>query len=645
MANKRLIESEQYTSDQLNVSNWSSVFIDNLTPKDKETFLKRQQAIQLFISGSITVNQITNQTGIHVKTLRRLLRRCLSIDSNGEVWGYRGLIPNKTITKYERKDFPNGKGNPKLTGAFHFLLDRYPSIKETIDLAYLKRGKQSVLEPAIRIKHLHKKFLDACRNAGLTPSDYPFNTVTLAKRSLERYVKTLEHEHFNRAAKRYGDEASQLARSTGIPTTAPMVIRPYERVQFDGHRIDAIFAIVYHTPEGDEIVEVLERIWLLVIIDVATRVVIGYYLSLNKEYSASDVLQCIRNAVVPKKNKKLTISGLRFREDGGYASNLFPGTCWALWDELLYDNGKANLAKIVNDRLTHIVGSSVNAGPVALPVRRGYIERFFGTLEENGFHRLPNTTGSHLKDPRRQSPEAEAIKYRITFEHLEELTDVLISDYNGTPHEGLNNLSPLEVMSQRLEKGCIPRVMPEEKRNDVHFLALHAKRTVVGNVKEGRRPFINYEGVEYRSEVLSRCPEFIGIKLDLIVNMDDLRVIQAFLPDGSEFGALTASGKWGITPHSLQVRMQINKLRHKKLLHYTSSDDPIQCYQRYLEENAKHHRKSRNKLADLKKMTQIPTKIDTPFQKIIEVATLKQTEEKDIQTPIITNKIFKTFTY
>ena len=62
-----------------------------------------------------------------------------------------------------------------------------------------------------------------------------------------------------------------------------LIISPYQRVQFDGHRIDTAIAVVFKTPEGDEVVEVMYRIWLLVIIDVATRAILGHHLCLNKE--------------------------------------------------------------------------------------------------------------------------------------------------------------------------------------------------------------------------------------------------------------------------------------------------------------------------------------------------------------------------
>lgn len=48
-------------------------------------------------------------------------------------------------------------------------------------------------------------------------------------------------------------------------------------------------------------------------------------------------------------------------------------------------------------------------GPVAVPVRRPIIERFFRTLEQNTFHRLPSTTGSNPLDPIRNNAEKKPL--------------------------------------------------------------------------------------------------------------------------------------------------------------------------------------------------------------------------------------------
>ncbi|MDA1570717.1 hypothetical protein PDK93_32455, partial [Bacillus cereus] len=242
---------------------------------------------------------------------------------------------------------------------------------------------------------------------------------------------------------------------------------------------------------------------------------------------------------------------------------------------------------------------SINTGPVAVPIRRPIIERFFRTLEQNGFHRLPSTTGSHPKDTKRKKPEENAVKYRISAEHLEELTDVLIAEYNGTPHEGNNNLSPLEVFQQRINRGMTITQLSQERRNEMNFFSLKVTRKVKGHNKEGRRPYVYYEGVKYSNEVLLRSPQLINKSLELLINTDDLRVIKAFLTDGSELGNLTAIGKWGVNPHNLRTRKAINKLKNNKMIHFNQYEDPINVYQNYLEKESIKNKSSRNKLASL----------------------------------------------
>lgn len=83
-----------------------------------------------------------------------------------------------------------------------------------------------------------------------------------------------------------------------------------------------------------------------------------------------------------------------------------------------------------------------------------------------------------------------------------------------------------------------------------------------------------------------------------INNFIYIRTVRAFLPDGSDLGVLAAAGKWSLSPHTLQMRRHINQLVHRKLLHFTTWDDPIFCYTVYLKnEAAKGKKKDANKYA------------------------------------------------
>ncbi|MEB1806015.1 MAG: hypothetical protein LPK26_01730 [Bacillaceae bacterium] len=591
MSKRKIIECENFDKAALDLSTWPTVRTESLQEKHQETFLKRKKAIYMYFENQ-THKEVEEETGISRKQLNTLLKKCLQYDDNGVIWGFRALIPYKRIDSYDRQSLPKSQGENN-NGAFHLLLNTYPVLKDTIDELFFRHKNKSAADPNTRTNYIHRRFIKKCREIGIKPPHYPFNTKELGRRSLYKYVKQLETGKISNLGDQYYQENKN---------PPPMITRPFERVQFDGHKIDLALAIVINTPEGGEIVKEINRIWILTLMDVATRNILGYHISLNKEYNSSDVLRCIRNSIVPWKRKEFTIPGISYPEEGGFPSGVIPETQWAIWDELFYDNARANLSSIVRDRLKKVVGCNINAGQVKSPLRRSMKERFYGILEENGFHRLPNTTGSNPNDSRRKNAEKNAIKYRITPDQIEELTEVLIADYNGTPHEGISFHTPIEAMREKIANNplIINQISPE-KRSEVAFLTLHAQRTINGSFKDKRRPYIEYENVRYSNPLLARSYGLIGKKLDLVINTDDLRVIRAYLPDGSELGILKASGKWALTPHSLQVRKEIFKLRHKKLLNFTFKEDPIEIYHRYLKESSKTNKRDRNKLGSLEK--------------------------------------------
>ncbi|BFT72311.1 hypothetical protein [Paenibacillus sp. P36] len=604
MSRMKLIESEQLLPDQINPDLWPTVNEAILNNNDQAIYQNRKRAIMMYVKREATQKEIHNETGVSPRNLYRLISRCIEVDDNGVPWGFRALIPNKTLKNYSLNVINQKLNSSRHTGEFKLLLDKYPDIKDLIDDLYLGRNRKT-LEPAMKPLNIHKKFVDACKEKKIPLTHYPFNTDRLGIRSLYRYLRMLGQANFGKVSSRYGHDAEQKSRNSGIgEQNQPITRTPFQRVQFDAHRIDGVFAVELITPEGDSIVKVLERFWILTLIDVSTRCVLGKSISLSKEYSASDVMTCIRNAVIPHETMVLTIDGLSYNENGGYHSEVFPDLEWAVFDVICFDNAKSHLANLVKDRLRNLLGCTTNLGPVDLPMRRGIIERFFQTLEENGFHRLINTTGGNATDPRRKDPEAKAIQYNITFEHLKQLVDVLISNYNGTPHGGIYHQSPLELIGKRLDNGIFPRLLVELKRSELLFLQTTITRTIRGSLKNGKRPYVQYEGVEYRSDLLADSAHLIGTDISLHVNVDDIRTVKAFLPDGSEFGYLIAAGKWSLTAHTLQTRKAINQLVLRRLIQYTQWDDPIFVYTNYLMNEAIEGKKKKaaNKITQVQEV-------------------------------------------
>ncbi len=581
MRRKSLVEKLGVSPDMLNLAEWPIVDTNALDEVGTEKYQNRKQAVEMYLQDSATLSEISEVTGIEKKEITRFVERCLKVDQYGEILGFRALNPGLHLKSYEREHLPKVNAS-NYTGAFELLLEKFTDLRDWIHEKALATKKNS-LEITYSVKYMHKKFLEKCKELGISPSQYPRNTEDQARRSLERYVKKLKVRHFGNEHI-YGEIAAMMAKTVGRgEKNYTTNFRPFSRVMFDAHKIDLILTIRYTDPDGNRVKKTLKRIWLLVIQDVSTKSVLGHLLCVKPEYSQMDVLQCMQNAIHPHNPMTFTIKGLMYPEEGSFPSLSIPETQWAVWREFWMDNAKANLAKNVKDKLTKTVGCFINAGPVKSPLRRAFIERFFRILEVNGYHLLPSTTGSNPNDPKRKNAEKKALASEISIEQLEELTEVMLAQYNVEPHSGNSGLNPLKAMRDKIQRGILPRILPEHRRQELGLLIVSKTVTVQGNLSKGRRPYINFEGAQYRNSVLSQHAGLIGKKLTIYINIMDVRSVRAFLINGSELGPLRVSGKWAKTPHSLETRRAINKLlRTEKRKVFLASNDFIQAFRDHL---------------------------------------------------------------
>jgi hypothetical protein len=121
----------------------------------------------------------------------------------------------------------------------------------------------------------------------LTERDYPLGQKQQGIRSLAAAAKAIATRTFETAAssaltdKRSGGVRPDVQ---GLPSVAT---QPYDAVEFDGHRIDMRLRVVFERLPGVEESFDIERVWLLAIIDVCCRAVLGYHIVLEPEYTAS----------------------------------------------------------------------------------------------------------------------------------------------------------------------------------------------------------------------------------------------------------------------------------------------------------------------------------------------------------------------
>ena len=231
------------------------------------------------------------------------------------------------------------------------------------------------------------------------------------------------------------------------------VVKPLDVVQIDHTLADVIVV-------DEENRLPIGRPWLTLAVDVATRVIVGFYVSLEAPSSTSVAL-CIAQAVLPKEQ------WLRQRE----LNCVWP--VWGLPKAVHADNG-ADFTAAALRRGCDEHGIKLILRPIANPHYGGHIERLIGTIMGR-VHLLPGSTGSNPQDKGQYPAEAQA---RLTMAELEQwLALEICEQYHRRIHKGIRK-SPLAAWELGVHgQDPIVRSLPEQPEQfTVSFLPFEERR-------------------------------------------------------------------------------------------------------------------------------------------------------------------------
>jgi len=197
---------------------------------------------------------------------------------------------------------------------------------------------------------------------------------------------------------------------------------------------------------------------------------------------------------------------------------------------------------------------------------------------------------------------------------LGELVEYAISSYNGTPHTGLNNATPLEAMEYFVRgRQTLLAWLAEQRRRTLCLMQSARQCRVRAYIGQGVRPHINLYRVRYTNRVLAASTHLIGQRLLIYMNADDLRSVRAFLADGTELGVLDAQGAWQLVPHNLKLRQEICKQSGKRQRFSDAGMNPIEAYVQEKFTQAKKTRKAATDLARTKQSLASASTVRTPL--------------------------------
>jgi putative transposase len=308
-----------------------------------------------------------------------------------------------------------------------------------------------------RISDLLLTIRTACQEHNLEPPHY---------RTVTRRIKALDPMVI--AAKRFGTRKAQNLFEP-VHCSHLDVFLPLERVQIDHTLVDVVIVDENRQPIG--------RPWLSLAVDVASRTVMGLYVSLDAP-SILSVAMVLAHAVLPKENwlaeRSLDVS--------------WPVA--GIPDLLHLDNGpEFDSASLVRGAQEY--GIEIEHRPVMKPHFGGHIERLIGTVM-GAVHLLPGTTFSNSTEKADYPSESTA---RLTLSELERwLTLQIAGVYHHSVHSALHR-PPMDAWQDGLgRRSNAPRLPSDHEQFFRDFLP--------GELRLVRRDGIRLFNIHYWDNVL-----------------------------------------------------------------------------------------------------------------------------------------------
>lgn len=576
------------------IEDWPNIDEGALSAQAFERYKKRKEALLLYLQGA-SQSAIFRATGLHASYLNRTIReRCMHPHPDGQIYGWRALIPGLHIVKYARK-YPvkanqNGDGT---AGALGTLLELEPDFAARLQELILKTCPDLTLGETHRPRHaLWAWFLKELRALGYeTRNEWPFTVKSMGYMTLCRYADSILSANPVKAARIVGGPELQKKMVSGDGIDRP-IHNPFERVEMDAHKLDGRFVVMIPQAGGGWSPRLVHRLWVIVLLDVASRAVIGYRLSLRVEVSKEDVMRAIKHALLPWSRKELTFGPQAYCGDAALPSGHHARYVGLCWNETSVDGALAETCACVKDKLQGVVGSSLLDPCAGFAQRRSkddrpFIESFFRTLAGRGLQRLSNTTGAKVQDKRGRDPAQVAVLSEFQLEYAAELLDALIANYNATPHTSLGYRSPLQMLDFYASLGRLPTRYADP--NAVQGLLSVRKLCIVrGGYQQGRRPYVNFAGASYSNSELAQRHDLVGQPIWVINHLeDDARIALATTREGAHLGVLRAHPPWHQTPHSLAIRSAINTMVRQRRFCLASGADAVTAFMEYVESHPK----------------------------------------------------------
>lgn len=551
----------------LEASQWLRPDSRLVSPKRQAAFIARCDALQAVVLQGLSIRLAAREHGVNRTTLASAVEKAFEHAPDGTCHGYRACLPFAIRTR-RAKSTPGPLGGQPY--ALSRLLDRLPTVR--IQLEQFPHPL-----PPGRLPPAFKRLLTGIRahlkEQGLE-HEWPLNQPDKGRRAFSRYVR-----HYRRERLAAADSHERTVPAPAITSITRVITpAPFDRFEFDAHTKDVNHYLARMDAKGNVVVEAISKVWILVVIDVASKAVMAWKIVYGKGYSALDVAQCFASVFRPWEPKPLIVPNMRYPPGAMMPQALPSGVQTSAI--LAFDNAKAHAAKLPLATWVTEMHGVLNLGKPYTPEIRATVENFFGYFEHGALRLLP---GGYIPS-RDLGTEAvvtspwRAKDHPLHVEAMEQLLDVLITGYNASTQTALQGRSPLEIL--QVSQFETDRWTPPP-RQPHHLRALttqYRHLSIRGGGRSDKAPHVNFANVAYRHPMLDRIKEYIGQRMPFFIDLEDLRTIVMFDKTLQERLVLRADAPWHLTQHDLTTRQRIVRRMRSGELEIHGAHDAIEAY-------------------------------------------------------------------
>lgn len=329
-----------------------------------------------------------------------------------------------------------------------------------------------------------------------------------SRNTFERAIKKLDP--FEVMAAREGEAVAR--RKLYAVRDRVDVTRPLQRVELDEQLIP-LQAMIKERGKWDELPEKLkagithDRLWCSKIIDVWSRVVLGFVIT--RAPSAASALATLRMALEDK---------TAFAAAMGCQS---PWDMYGLPELIVTDSGSNFRSRSFRAAVLDL-GSSIMIAPAGLPQMRGPIERSFRTDSQKLYSGVPGYSFSDVVEKGEYESEKNI---SVTMMELAKLmVRYWVDIYHNSPHAGLGGDTPANRWRTGVERFG---VLPPPPRDVIRHIFCTVIECRVGN--KG----VRVAGLYYQSKALQQARRTIRDRYALVrVDTEDLCCISVKTDDG-----------------------------------------------------------------------------------------------------------------